>query len=136
MATTTVIIGAGSIGLSTAYHLALASLAASSPRKIVVLETLPTPFGATSGSCTGCFHYEFREQNGGHLTELGKYSFDIWEHLAKDEVFQSKVGYRDHCFLEMELGKGPGLEEVPDWFQADPSWHVNEEVLRSPSALV
>jgi len=56
-----------------------------SPRKIVVLERLPTPFGAISGSCTGCFHYEFREQNGGHLTELGKSSFGIWEHLAKDE---------------------------------------------------
>ena len=27
----------------------------------------------------------------------------------------------------MNAGKGPGLEEVPDWFQADPSWHVNEE---------
>jgi glycine/D-amino acid oxidase-like deaminating enzyme len=77
MATTKVIIGAGSIGLSTAYHLGLASLSASSSRKIVVLETLPTPFGATSGSCTGCFHYEFLEQNGGQLTELGKYSFGI-----------------------------------------------------------
>jgi glycine/D-amino acid oxidase-like deaminating enzyme len=61
MATTTVIIGAGSIGLSTPYHLALASLAASLPRNIVVLETLPTPFGATSGSCIGCFHYGFHQ---------------------------------------------------------------------------
>jgi hypothetical protein len=42
-------------------------------------------------------------------------------------VFKSKVRYRDHCFLEMNAGKGPGLEEVPDWFQADPSRHVNEE---------
>jgi glycine/D-amino acid oxidase-like deaminating enzyme len=84
MATTTAIIGDGSIGLSTAYHLALVWLASGSPRKIVVLETLPTPFGATSGSCTGCFHYEFHEQNGGQLTELGKYSFGIWEHLARD----------------------------------------------------
>jgi hypothetical protein len=68
--------------------------------------------------------------------ELGKYSFGIWDHLAKDEAFQSKVSYRDHCSLEMNPGKRPGLEEVPDWFQADPSWHVEEEVLRSPSALV
>jgi hypothetical protein len=55
---------------------------------------------------------DFTSRMGGQLTELGKYSFGIWDHLAKDEAFQSKVGYKDHCFLE----KGP-----------DPSWHVNEE---------
>jgi hypothetical protein len=70
---------------------------------------------------------DFTSRMGGQLTELGKYSFGIWDHLAKDEAFQSKVGYKDHCFLEKGPGKGLGVEEVPDWFQADPSWHVNEE---------
>lgn len=71
----TIVVGAGSIGLSTAYHLALHQ--ASHNKRIIVLDALSKPFGATSGSCTGCLHYEFREPEGEHLFELGKYSFEL-----------------------------------------------------------
>ncbi|ROV88946.1 hypothetical protein VPNG_10198 [Cytospora leucostoma] len=81
---TIVIIGAGSIGLSTAYHLALHQASHNNDERIIVLDALPKPFGATSGPCTGCLHYEFREPEGGHLIELGRYSFELWRSLAAD----------------------------------------------------
>lgn len=133
---TIVIVGAGSIGLSTAYNLALSARDAAKSRNIIVLDSTSNPFGATSGTCTGCLHYEFREPEGDRLVELGQYSFELWEALSTDEKFRSAVGYRDHSFFEINPGTGQGLNELPDWFRTDSAWKIDDKVLHSPSAMV
>lgn len=133
---TTIIVGGGSIGLNTAYHLALLAKASEQPRRIVVVEIFNETFAAASGQNTGCLHHEFREDEGPILEPLGKYSFQLWGERAEDADFRAAVGYRAHNFFELNPGSGFGLEKLPDWLQYDPSWDVDESVLSSPSAMV
>ena len=74
---TTVIVGAGSIGLWTAYYLVHANrrTGLSSSITIIVIEASASAFGETSGTCTGCIHYKFNDEI---MDELGKYSFAAW----------------------------------------------------------
>ncbi|KAI1127493.1 nucleotide-binding domain-containing protein [Nemania abortiva] len=134
-AETIVIVGGGSIGLSTAYNLARKQ-EESNGKKVVVLEALNEPFGATSGSCTGCLHYKFRGRDSDKLADLGKYSFELWQALSSNPDFRTAVGYRPHCFFELNPGTGAGLENLPNWFEPDTRWDTDLKVLRSPNAMV
>ncbi|MCJ1334527.1 hypothetical protein MMC10_011239 [Thelotrema lepadinum] len=133
---TVVIVGGGSLGLSTAYNLALEAQASQQMRRVIVVEIQDHTFGAASGQNTGCLHHEFREKEGHILEPLGKYSFDLWQDIAKKDGFRAAVGYRAHNFFEVNPGSGQGLDELPDWFSPDTSWDTDQRVLASPSAMV
>ncbi|KAL8835396.1 MAG: hypothetical protein Q9170_003324 [Blastenia crenularia] len=133
---TIVIVGAGSIGLSTAYNLAKSSSAASSSVKIIVIDPFDRPFAASSSQCTGCFHYGFPEKETQPLLPLGKYSFDLWAAHAGNEDFQKPTGYRPHSFFGVNQGSGNGIEALPDWIQSEQTWDVDEDVLGTRNATV
>ncbi|KAF2658916.1 FAD dependent oxidoreductase [Lophiostoma macrostomum CBS 122681] len=128
-----IIIGAGSIGLWTAYHLAKSRLSSES---IIVLEATPSAFGATSGTCSGCIHYHFSDP---HLIDLGKFSFDLWEDLATDEGFRQAVRWSSRSLLGLKKGVG-SLEGLPGWFKrgrnGDHEWCADEGFLGFKNALV
>ena len=90
---TTVIVGAGSIGLWTAYHLAHANCrnGLSSSNTIIVIEASASAFGETSGTCTGCIHYKFDDEI---MDEFGKYSFAAWCDLAESTELYDAAGLR------------------------------------------
>lgn len=130
-----VIVGAGVIGLSAAYN--LAKNASQDHLKIDVIDASTEIFAAASSCCTGCFHYGFPESETQPLKPLGKYSFDLWESIAKeDRAFRIATGYRQHSCFGIDRGEGRGLDRLPDWVTKDPTWDVDPEVLGVRNATV
>ncbi|KAI1490509.1 hypothetical protein F5X96DRAFT_543969 [Biscogniauxia mediterranea] len=129
-----IIVGSGVIGLSTAYNLAKAS--SDSPVKIRVIEVFTRPFTATSSTCTGCFHYGFPESQLKPLLPLGKYSYDLWSVEAENADFKAATGYKTQSSFGIRVGKGYGLNLLPDWVKKDTSWDVNTGVLGARTATV
>jgi glycine/D-amino acid oxidase-like deaminating enzyme len=68
---TTVIAGAGVIGLSPAYHLALVNRQKDLETPIVVIDALNTTFAAASSTNSGCL---IPSELDDRLKELGEYS--------------------------------------------------------------
>ena len=133
---TTVIVGGGSIGLSTAYNLAQSFSTASVQVRIIVIELFHKPFAASSSQCTGCFHYGFPEKESQPLLPLGKYSFDLWAAQARSEDSRKATGYRAHSFFGVNPGIGHGIETLPDWIQTKPTWDIDPDVLGARNATV
>jgi len=78
----TVIVGAGIVGLCTAYFLALESHRSDqlSPN-VTVIDVINDPFGSTSSHNTGIiFYHEFVDDPKG----LRAYSCKLWKMLAQD----------------------------------------------------
>ena len=133
---TIVIVGGGSIGLSTAYHLARSSSNASPHMKIIVIDPFEETFAASSSHCTGCLHYGFTEKEAEPLLPLGLYSFDLWAAQAQSEEFRKTTGYRAHSSFGVKSGSGHGIGSLPDWIQTEPTWDVDEDVLGRRNATV
>ena len=109
--TTTVIIGAGVVGLCTAYHL---SKAIDKKRhKVIVIEAASQVFAATSSTNTGILSYTgFQEE----LLPLAQYSYDLWEDLGKDTDFRTSCGYKENANFALKTGFGEGDgESIPNW---------------------
>ncbi|KAH8817162.1 FAD dependent oxidoreductase [Xylogone sp. PMI_703] len=124
---TIIIAGAGVIGLCTAYNLAKESRnAAVDPRQsIIVLEAQSSPFTAASSHNTGCLHYDFHDPFGKDIAALGKYSFKLWQAIARtDAQFVTDTGYRSQSFFPITPGTGKGLEALPNWVAAESDWDV------------
>ena len=132
---TIVIVGGGSIGLSTAYNLAK-SLSTASSAKIIVIDIFEKTFAASSSQCTGCLHYGFPEKETQPLLPLGKYSFDLWAAEAESEEFKETTGYRAHSFFGVKSGSGRRTELLPDWIQKWPNWDIDEHILGPNNATV
>ncbi|KAI1362625.1 hypothetical protein F5Y08DRAFT_269231 [Xylaria arbuscula] len=130
-----VIVGAGSIGLCTAYNLAKRSLEESLPINIKVVDAFNQCFAGPSSNCTGCLHYGFPEPQFPALP-LGKYSFDLWALEADSKAFREITGYRAQSSFGIDPGSGHGLDELPDWVKRDSSWDANKEVLGTKTATV
>lgn len=133
---TVVIVGGGSIGLCTAYNLAQSFSNAPIQMRIVVVDPFEKPFAASSSNCTGCFHYGFPERETQPLLPLGKYSFDLWAAQAESEEFRNTTGYRTHSFFGVKSVSGHGIETLPDWIRAEPTWDVDENLLGRRNATV
>ncbi|KAI0859126.1 hypothetical protein F4860DRAFT_483965 [Xylaria cubensis] len=130
-----VIVGAGSIGLCTAYNLAKHSLAKSPHIVIKVVDAFNQSFAGPSSNCTGCMHYGFPKPQFPCIS-LGKYSFDLWATEADDDSFKEATGYRAQSSFGIGLGSGRGLEDLPDWVKKDSNWDVNRNVLGASTATV
>lgn len=130
---TIVIVGAGSIGLWTAYFLAQAQAGPQHASKITVIDACHSPFAATSRTCTGCIHYAF-EADG--LVELGRYSFELWDALSHDDAFRSAVSWRSSSIFGVERGDGENLDLLPEWLRRREGWRVNREFLGARNAMV
>ncbi|KAI4689369.1 uncharacterized protein J4E88_002721 [Alternaria novae-zelandiae] len=132
---TTVIVGAGSIGLWTAYHLAHANrrTGLSSSNTIIVIEASATAFGETSGTCTGCIHYTF---NDDIMNEFRKYSFAAWRDLAESNDLCDTAGLRFDSIFGLTKNGGVNQELLPDWLRTSDAWGVDTEFLGVHNAMV
>lgn len=129
-----VIIGAGSIGLWTAFYLARTpSLENSDGSKLVVLEAQESTFGAASGTNTGCVHYGFSDAK---RIELGKYSFALWRDLAGQDEFESSVGLRFGSIFGLSESEGESLDLLPDWIRTADTWRTETDFLGTNNASV
>jgi len=132
---TTVIVGAGSIGLWTAYYLVHANrrTGLSSSITIIVIEASASAFGETSGTCTGCIHYKFNDEI---MDELGKYSFAAWRDLAESNDLCDTAGLRFNSIFGLTKSDGDGQELLPDWLRTSDVWGVDTEFLGANNAMV
>jgi len=132
---TTVIVGAGSIGLWTAYHLAHANCrnGLSSSNTIIVIEASASAFGETSGTCTGCIHYKFDDEI---MDEFGKYSFAAWCDLAESTELYDAAGLRFDSIFRLTKNDGDGQELLPDWLRTSDAWRVDTDFLGANNAMV
>lgn len=133
-----VIIGAGVIGLCTAYH--LAKQRQGRDTVITVLDARDDVFSAASSHNTGCLHYDFHDSFGQDLTELGKYSFDIWQSIAANpdggKRFVATTGYRAQSFFPIRPGSENDEAFVPGWVDMQKDWAVDWGSKGSTSATV
>ena len=114
--TTTIIVGAGVVGLCTAYH--LAKSIDKKRHKVVVIEAAGQVFAATSSTNTGILSYTgFQEE----LLPLAQYSYDLWEDLGRDTDFRTSCGYKENANFALKIGSGKGAgESIPNWIHTRP----------------
>jgi len=131
----TVIVGAGSIGLWTAYHLAHANCRAglSSSSTVIVIDASASAFGETSRTCTGCIHYKFNDEI---MEQFGKYSFAAWRDLAESNELYDTAGLRFNSIFGLTKNGGDGQELLPDWLRTSDAWGVDTEFLGADNAMV
>lgn len=122
----TAIVGAGIVGLCTAYHLAKANHRryTAHPHKIIVIEAAEREFAATSGSNTGILTDTSSNKD---LLTLTHYSFQQWEDLGKDAEFSKECGYREGVNCSLKRGSGHGQNLMPDWVRAEAEWDVMKD---------
>jgi glycine/D-amino acid oxidase-like deaminating enzyme len=120
-----IVVGGGVIGLCAAYNLAKA-LGSQQKLKITVLEAQPSTFTAASSHNTACLHYDFHDSFGKDITTLGKYSFELWQSIARsDAQFVTDAGYRPHSFFPIILGEGKDEKALPNWVASKEDWDVD-----------
>ncbi|KAF1963706.1 nucleotide-binding domain-containing protein [Byssothecium circinans] len=125
------ILGAGSIGMWSAFYLAKALPLDS--YNVIVVDTVGSAFGATSGTCTGCIHYGFQDVN---LINLGKYSFRFWRNFAQDDEFRATTGLRFNSVFGLHEKDGEDIDLLPDWVRTGDNWKVNTEFLGTQSGVI
>ncbi|CVL06785.1 uncharacterized protein FMAN_11881 [Fusarium mangiferae] len=131
-----IIVGAGCIGLCTAYELSKSFDDQERMPRIIVAEACDRPFAAASSACTGCFHYHFPGPLSKALTPLGKYSFDLWAQEAQNADFRLATGYLENSSYSILQGDGKGLDRLPDWIKTEAFWDVDNHVLGNKTATV
>ncbi|KAF2496432.1 FAD dependent oxidoreductase [Lophium mytilinum] len=111
---TTVILGAGVIGLSTAYYLSLSSLNTHihliDPRP---LESLHTAASAFAGGLLAKTWFPPA------LAPLGALSFDLHKQLAAQHSGREKWGYAGVRGVSFVEGEGEGKERPEDWLKPE-----------------
>ncbi|KAK9322136.1 FAD dependent oxidoreductase [Lipomyces orientalis] len=88
---TTIIVGAGIVGLSTAFYLAKSSSAVSTSRRIIVIDVSRQLFTCASGRAAGFLNRSWFDRPSATLAEL---SFLLHEELAEIYDGKTKWGYR------------------------------------------
>ncbi|KAK6518437.1 hypothetical protein TWF506_005591 [Arthrobotrys conoides] len=117
-----IILGAGIIGLSTAYYLSSTSSSSSShnhqkisPQNITVLDTSPTLFACASGRAGG---FLARDWFGAASSKLGELSFGLHRQLADANDGRRRWGYSPSNSFSFERGTGEGgRNRGDDWLR-------------------
>ena len=117
----TAIVGAGVVGLCTAYHLAKANHRrdAAQLHKVIVVEAAGREFAATSSTNTGILTDTSSNED---LLPLTQYSYQLWEGLGNDTKFSKECGYREDVVHSLKRGSGIGQNLIPDWVHAEAEW--------------
>ena len=115
---TVVIIGAGVIGLCTAYHIAKSLYDSDSLYKVIVVEASSKVFSAASSTNTGILTHTGL---GGDLDPLAQYSYNLWESTARQNPqFVKKCGFREGRNLTLKKNTSEGHDLIPEWIQNQP----------------
>ncbi|KAJ8098319.1 FAD dependent oxidoreductase [Lipomyces tetrasporus] len=88
---TTIIVGSGIVGLSTAFYLAKSSTASSTSRRIILIDTSRQLFTCASGRAAGFLNRSWFDRPSATLAEL---SFLLHEELAEIYDGKTRWGYR------------------------------------------
>ncbi|KAK6206154.1 hypothetical protein LQW54_007875 [Pestalotiopsis sp. IQ-011] len=102
---TVVVLGAGIIGVSTAYYLAQHQ----APSSIHLVDPSPEPFASASGYAGG---FLARDWFSAPTAELGALSFDEHRKLAEAEDGGRKWGYARSTPISLTQGKSRGRKVV------------------------
>ena len=112
----TVILGAGIIGLSTAYYLSLTQPAGSS---IHIVEASTSLFSSASGFAGGFLAEDWFSES---VSALGKLSFDEHARLAREFGGAERWGYRRSTGVSYTTARGRGKgKRGDDWLRAGTS---------------
>lgn len=120
MSQPTIVLGAGLIGVSTAYYLSSPSSSSSSQpgQNIHLIDPSPTLFTSASGFAAG---FLSRSWFPAPLRALGELSFDLHTELAQKEGGREKWGWceaRSVSFVEDEDAEEE-KERPEDWLMSD-----------------
>ena len=129
--TTTAIVGAGVIGLCTAYQLAKDSRRTT--YRVIIIEAADDVFANSSGTNTGILsENEFQDE----LVPLGRYSYSEWERLGSDESFRIACGYREQVNIKLSPGSGISHDLIPDWVRVEADWDAAKEPKDGRTAIL
>ena len=106
----TVIIGGGIIGVSTAYYLSESS-ASTSPTSIYIIESSPKLFASASGYAGG---FLARDWFSPAVASLGALSFDLHKQLAEAHDGGNQWGYSKTTTLSLSPSNAA---DEQDWVQ-------------------
>ncbi|KAF3087069.1 hypothetical protein TWF569_003145 [Orbilia oligospora] len=117
-----IILGAGIIGLSTAYYLSSSSSPSLfhnhhkvSPQNITLLDTSPTLFACASGRAGG---FLAKDWFGAASSKLGELSFGLHRQLADANDGRRRWGYSPSNSYSFERGTGEeGRKRGDDWLR-------------------
>lgn len=124
--TTTLIVGSGICGLSTAYNLAKRQPKDGQTHRIIVIDALEDVFGAASSLNSGIVAYQWFT---GDLRDIAEYSYRIYEQLAQaDSTFKRTCGYHAHSISKLVPGRSSSPAQVPTWLNIPEAWHVEEDL--------
>ena len=71
-------------------------------------------------------HYDLHDSFGKDITPLGKYSFELWQSIARsDTQFVTDTGYRPHSFFPIIPGEGKDKKALPNWVASKEDWDVD-----------
>ena len=129
---TTIVIGAGVIGLCTAYHLAKAVEESNTRARhhVIVVEAAGKVFPATSATNTGILSSTSDKED---LEALTQYSYRLWEALGRREPqFSSVCGYREDANFALRKDADRGHDLIPDWLDSKPEYVPSYEADLGP----
>lgn len=127
---TTVIVGAGAIGLSIARQLATVAKAQKCNHTIIVIDMMEHEFSQFSGHNSGILSSRNTPEE---LEELGRISKDEWFSLGSRQQFQSVTGYKDAGVYQVLNGGGLlppdaiSQPKIAEWFRGDVEWKYVED---------
>lgn len=120
---TIAVVGAGVIGLCTAYQTIKAiHECATGPRsRVVVIEAAEREFPATSSMNTGILSYTGFEKD---LLGLAQYSYNQWEAYGRgDKQFKRDCGFREGMNIALiKKNLSEEHELTPDWIHFEPEY--------------
>ena len=131
---TITVIGAGVIGLCTAYQLSQTRNTHRIAGKIIVIDTAATAFHATSQTNTGilsCSGSGFNDK----LLPLAQDSYAIWEQLGRSQ-FKDFCGYKECSNYSVSAGTGRGSALLPSWFHFEKCWDTLKEPSNNKAAIM
>jgi glycine/D-amino acid oxidase-like deaminating enzyme len=106
---TTVILGGGIIGISTAYYLSRQTSSSSSPEKVIILESSPFLFLSASGYAGGFLAEDWFSPP---VASLGALSFKLHRELAQRHAGQEKWGYAGSLVYSLSVDE-TGVSSKP-----------------------
>lgn len=111
MAEDTVILGAGIIGVSTAYYLS----SFQNPKTVHLVEPSPKLFASASGYAGGFLAADWFVSS---VAELGRLSFDEHKRIAEEYSGRERWGYSRSTSVSLTRGrKGSGTTRGDDWLR-------------------
>jgi hypothetical protein len=119
---TTIIVGGGVVGLSTAYW---QSRMNKKQREIIVLEARNECFQGASGHNSGLVSCHWFS---GGLRQLADHSFGIYQEFARKKLeFKDTCDYHENSLFQAHYGEGHTDPRAPYWMKANDGWHLESE---------